>query len=152
MAPPKTLKWSLFKIELGDGDSPETFAAPCILHTRGMEWQTGMNETTVDDCTDPDAVAAIIRNKTEIGFSLSGQGKLNTADLATWRGWWMGKNPKTVRIRFDVSLADGGGYLEGPCHLESATIGAAKREEGGLCTFDVSITSAGAFTWTDAAA
>lgn len=151
MALPTMASFGDVLIELGQGDGPpETFTAPCAIRESTMNWESQSSEVSVDDCASPTAVAHMIRNKTDISFTLSGNGILNMADLQSWREWWMSATPKNVRFNFALPAGDGGGYFEAPCNLRSANINTAKRTEGGKAIITVEIESAGTITWTDA--
>ena len=56
-----TTTFGSFLIKLGDGASPEVFAAPCGLTTKGFNQTANVQETSVPDCADPDAPAYIER-------------------------------------------------------------------------------------------
>lgn len=151
MAEPNTISWHLLKIELGQGDGPpETFAAPCALRTKEVQFQSQTSEVYLIDCTTPEGASWATRNVIGQSATITGSGTLDMDDWDTWRGWYEGATRKNVRINFDVASDSNGGYYEGPCILTSLTFTGSRDDEGGLVSIQLEIQSAGALTWTGA--
>ena len=147
MAKPKTLSFGAFLILIGDGGTPETFTAPCAFTEKSLTISTETTDLDVPDCDDPDAASWIERVATSKGAEVTGSGVLALADLDDWRGF-IGTT-KTIRVQFDATLADNGGYYEGPAILSSFGVTAARRDK---VQVSVTLVSAGDWSWTDAAA
>ena len=132
------------RIKVGDGLSPETFAAPCLINTtRGITFSSTTNEFAQIDCDNPDLVAWTLREKALLSCSISGAGTLNTPDVQDFVDWVTSENPKNVQVVVDVPSADGGVIFSGSFHLtEFAITGnrGAKQE----CT--ITLLSDGAIT------
>lgn len=84
MAQPDILPGTYFSLMLGDGATPtENFTALCGITTRKFTSTTNVNERFTRDCNDPTDVP--VRRLITSGkqWSLSGEGVLNRANLAT---------------------------------------------------------------------
>lgn len=98
MAQAETIRFSLFKIELGDGASPEVFAAPCGLNSRGFSRTAATSDTNVPDCDDPDAPSWLERDVVSLSASLSGSGVVADEDFDVWDEWFDGAESKNVKV------------------------------------------------------
>jgi hypothetical protein len=106
-----TLKFSQFLIQLGDGASPEVFAAPCGLNSRGFSRTAATNDTNVPDCDDPDAPSWLDRDVVSLSGSLSGAGVVADEDFDTWDSWFTTGVSKNVKIKLGTRT------WTGPCKL-----------------------------------
>lgn len=84
MAKPTTANASKLSIWLGNGASPEVFAAPCGLTTRGINFSANSNDTQVPDCDDPDAPAWVERVVQSLQAGVTGSGVLAKEALDAW--------------------------------------------------------------------
>jgi hypothetical protein len=109
MAKASTLPFSKFLIEIGDGNTPETFKAPCGLNSRGFDRTAATNDTNVPDCDDPDAPSWLERDVVSLSGSLSGAGVVADEDYDTWETW-LGKS-KNVRIKLGTRIWIGAAIL-----------------------------------------
>src|SRR5690606_5463030 len=57
MAQPTTARFGKFKVMLGDGGSPMTYAAPCGFTSKSLTLTKNLTEVNLPDCDDPDSVA-----------------------------------------------------------------------------------------------
>lgn len=132
-------------LKLGNGADPEVFTAFCSVNAaRGITFTAGTREYTVVDCTDPDAVAWMIREKESLSAAFNGAGMLNTPDVATFFSWLKDENSRNCQVVIDVPAIDGGLIFNGAWHLtEFAITGdkAAKQECSITCASDGEITS-----------
>ncbi|HWA22329.1 MAG TPA: phage tail tube protein [Caulobacterales bacterium] len=147
MAQAKTVKGSQLLILVGDGGSPETFAHPCLINSsRGIQFSAETNSANVPDCDDPDAIQWTEVDKKSLSAGVTGAGTLNATDSETFFDWFKSADTKTVRVKKNVTGANGGGYWEGEFHLtqyeENGNIG-----EKVQCS--ITLVSSGAITWTD---
>lgn len=152
MATQKKVDWHKAKIEIGDGETPEVFAAPCAIITRGLELSAENSQVFLLDCATPGVAGWATRNVVGKSASISGNGSLDPGDYATWRDFYMDAVPKNVRFNMDIPVADGGGYWEGPFILTTFNNNAGRDDNGGVMQFEIELMSAGDLTWTDAAA
>lgn len=147
MARPNTIKGSKFRIELGDGASPETFDAPCALTTKGINFSAASNEFNVPDCDDPDAATWTERVVSALSAGVTGAGTLAMESLPVWRDWFLSALEKNIRVRIiDDGATAGDGYFAMSAILSSFNIGA---NQGELATIEISMDSNGEVTWVD---
>ena len=148
MAQPKILRGTYFSLMLGDGGSPETFAALCGITTRTFTHNRGTSDVYTRDCADPLDVP--IRNLIVTGesWSLTGTGVLNRDNLDTiiaaddnlthdWR--YLFTEP-TGDLVFQ-------GYYSGPGIMTSFQI---TGEDANFANISLTIESDGQWTWNPA--
>lgn len=147
MAKPTTMKGSHLLIMLGDGQSPETFAAPCGLTSKGLNMDATTNDFNVPDCADPDAPQWTERIVSALSAAVPGNGIVSLADYADWRDWFLSGLERNIQVSLNESLALGGGHYSMSAVLtQFNTTG----NDGELATLEVQIQSNGPVTWTDA--
>jgi predicted secreted protein len=148
----KTLRGTKLLIKVSDMD-PDTpvFAHPCLINTsRGIQFTAEMNEVLVPDCSDPDLMAWLEREKKSLSAAINGAGVLNSPDTEEYFEWVTDADPRDVKVELaGVVLADGGGSFGGKFHLASFEL-AGDRGDKVNCT--LSLQSTGAVAWTAAAA
>lgn len=98
MARPATIKFGHFIIAVGDGQSPETFTAPCGLTAKGFGLTANTNEVNVPDCDDPDAPAWVERDVVSLSGDISGSGVMDEDYQATWYAWLESAATRNVQI------------------------------------------------------
>lgn len=107
MAQATTHRFSDFLILLGDGATPEVFADPCGLTSRGFERTANMNDTNIPDCDDPDAPTWLGRDVISYQASLSGAGVVAVESKETWEDWWSSGASKNIRIELGSTVWTG---------------------------------------------
>lgn len=144
MTKPITIKGSQLIILLGNGMSPEVFAAPCGLTTKGLNLTATANEFNVPDCNNPDAPMFTERVISALSAGITGSGILDMNSYDDWRIWYLSGLAKNIEVSFNVPLPQGGGY-----YAMSAVLTALNStgNVGELVTIDVEIQSNGEFTW-----
>lgn len=147
MAKPDTMKGSHLLIMLGDGTSPETFAAPCGLVTKAINFDATTNDFNVPDCADPDAPSWTERVVDALSAGVPGSGVVSLADLDTWRVWFFSGLAKNVQVVLDEDLARGGGHFAMSAVMTTFNITGNKGE---LAQLEINIQSNGEVTWVDA--
>lgn len=151
MAPPTSLGWHLFKIQLGQGDGPpETFDQPCALTSKGIQFSGNMSEVFIPDCATPESANWAARTTTGQSATISGDGTLDMADLSAWWEWFNGASGKNTRVQLDIAGASGGGYWEGSFKVSSLNFTGARDDNGGYAAIQVELMSDGPVTWVDA--
>lgn len=144
MTKPTTLPAGKYLILLGNGASPEIFAAPCGLTTKGFNQSKSVQETVVPDCDNPDAAAYVERGVDSISGEISGSGVLALEAFDTWRLAFESGGSINCRIKLDqVGL---GGYYQGAFVMTQFNMTA---QRGQKINVDVTLQSDGAYTWTD---
>lgn len=149
MAQAKVVNFSTFLVLVGNGASPEVFAAPCGLTSRGFNRTAETNDTNVPDCDDEDKPSWLARDVVSLAGEISGSGVLDTDALEVWDDWFQSGLAKNCRVMLDVPVAQNGRHWSGKFILSSFNITA---ERGSKVTIEVTLTSDGAITKTDASA
>lgn len=147
MAQPKTLKFGLFKVYLGDGADPEAFSAPCGFTQKALSLSAQTNDQQIPDCDDPDAPFWTSREVNSLSASVSGSGLIAMEDYERWRNAFLAAETVSVRVELDESAANGGGYWQGKAIVTSLQHTANLGNKSELA---VSLESDGAWTWVDA--
>lgn len=138
-------------VQLGNGATPtEAFAHTCGSNSFTIKFTNNLGEATVLDCTDPlDVPAVIVRHLESQDTQITMAGMITTEALDTWRAWADGGTEKNIRVLFDETLANNGGYWTLSAFLQDFEFA---KESSGKVTFTATIMGAGQRTWTDAAA
>jgi hypothetical protein len=152
MAQPRTLPFSDFLIYIGSNDSPGTYATPCGFNQKSLSFDAETSDTTIPDCDTPEDPAWTTRSVSALGATVTGSGVMAMASLTTWRTWMLAADVRQVRVVFDDTLANGGGYYEGDAILQNLGHAVALGSDGNKVQLNVNIVSTGEWTWTDAAA
>jgi len=101
MAAPVTTKFGKFRVMLGDGNSPEQFAAPCGFTSKSLTLTKNLNEVNIPDCDDPDAVAWVGRDAVTLSMQVSGEGVLASESVETWLAAFESEAPVNVRVEIE---------------------------------------------------
>lgn len=149
MAKPATLSFGKFLVLVGNGATPEVFAAPCGFTDKSLEITADTSSTDVPDCDDPDAPAWGEKNVKTLSAQVTGSGVLAQDAHKTWRDWLLSGLERNVRVQFPIPLAQGGGYYEGAAVLTSFKVSGS---HGDKLKVDVTIQNASAWDWVDASA
>lgn len=146
MALAQTFRFSGYRVLLGDGGDPETFAAPCGFTERGLSFNRELAETNTPDCADEDAPSWLERDVTSMSATINGTGVLEATALPIW----LSLLNTTVSFNARVELwRDGAkvGHWEGAFALESFETSGTKGER---VQVTVSLQSDGAVVYTAA--
>jgi hypothetical protein len=128
-------------LKVGDGNSPEQFTAYCSINAaRSLTGDANTNDFNIPDCTDPDALASIVREKVSYGYTVSGAGILDTNDVEDFNTWLQDADPKNCQVIVDVPSAAGGVIFEGAFHLTQFQI---TGDRGGKIECSISLASTG---------
>lgn len=116
--PVKTVRGVKLLLKAGDGGDPEVFAQFCSINAaRGITFTAGTNDQDVIDCDDPEAVAWVAREKTNLSCAINGAGTLDTRDVAGFIAWFESPDAKNCEFIVDVPAVDGGIIFTGAFHL-----------------------------------
>ena len=143
MAQPTTAKFGKFRVMLGDGASPEVFAAPCGFTNKSLTLTKNLTEINLPDCDDPDAVAWVGRDATSLSMSVSGEGVLASESVETWLDAFDSSDPVSVRVEIEFPAKTI--VWNGQMHISTFTPAA---EQGGRATVSVEMQSDGEMTRT----
>jgi Phage major tail protein 2. len=123
-----TLKYSEFKILLGDGADPEVFTAICGLTSKGFNYTTDTSSTNVPDCTDEDLPSFSEKDIIAFSAQLSGSGVASRQSLGLLQEWMESGEKKNIQVSFaDAPVGDPELYA-GPAVLSGLNITANKGE------------------------
>jgi hypothetical protein len=144
MAVLKSARGVRLVLKVGDGGSPETFVAKCSINSeRGITFSSATNDFDEIDCDDADAIAWLLREKSDVSAAFTGAGMLNTPDVEPFFDWLESEDSLNCLVVVDVPAVDGGIIFLGSWQLvEFAVTGArgAKQE------VSISLSSDGALT------
>lgn len=131
-------------IKVGDGASPEVFSTPCSINAeRGITFTAGSSDQDIPDCSNPDAIAWVVREKTNLSASITGSGVLDTSDVQDFYDWLKSEDPKNIKVIVDVPSSDGGVIFTGAFHLTEFSITGNRGEK---MQASISLTSSGEIT------
>lgn len=123
-----TLKYSEFKILLGDGADPEVFTAICGLTSKGFNYTTDTSSTNVPDCTNEDLPSFSEKDIIAFSAQISGSGVASRQSLGLLQDWMESGEKKNVQVSFaDAPVGDPELYA-GPAVLSALNITANKGE------------------------
>lgn len=146
MTRPTTATFAQFLVEVGDGNSPEVFAAPCGLTSKGFNQTASTQDTTVPDCDDPDAPAYVERAVDALSGEISGSGVLAIEAFEdVWEPWFRSAVFRNVRIR---PQGAGNGYYAARFILSAFNMTA---QRGQKVNVEVTMISDGEIAWTPSA-
>ncbi|NTI48504.1 hypothetical protein G6L94_09290 [Agrobacterium rhizogenes] len=85
MAKPVTIRFGMFAVMLGTtSGGTTTYAAPCGFTSKSLQLTKELNEVTIPDCDDPDAVAWVGRDAASLSAQVSGEGVLAEESIDVW--------------------------------------------------------------------
>lgn len=123
MAQVKHAKGVKLVLKVGDGADPEVFTAKCSINAeRGITFTAGTNDQDIPDCADPEKLAWVAREKTNLSATFTGSGVVNTPDVEGFFDWLADSDPKNAKVIVDVPSADGGVVFSGAWHLTEFSV------------------------------
>lgn len=144
MAKVKTINGTQLLVQIGNGASPEVFAADCLINTsRGIKFNVDTKDFVVPDCADPDSPAWKEVVKDGLSATIDGAGMLDTPSVEDWYNWLIDKDTKNVRVKINVPGADGGLYWQGAFHLTAFDVSGDRTDKA---TATVTLVSSGPLT------
>jgi predicted secreted protein len=146
MAQPDIIRGTYFVLGAGDGASPETFLALCGITTRNFTHAHATSDQYTRDCAAPEDVPVRRLIVTGESWSLSGNGVLNRANLATIQGLDDGQT-HNFRFYFTEPADDlvYQGYYEGPAIMTSLQI---TGDDGNYAQISIALESDGLWGFT----
>lgn len=151
MAAPTTLSFTNFKVYINTANSPDLFVLPCGFTQKALTLSAASTDTLVPDCDDPTAAAWTQRAVSSLSGQISGQGVLAMESLDEWRSWFLSGAERLIRVLFDATGANNGGYLQGEAILTNLGFSTALNADGNKVQLQVTIDNAGQWYWTAAA-
>lgn len=144
MAPPITARFGKFRVLLGSGSGPVTYAAPCGFTSKSLTLGKSLSEVSIPDCDDPDKPITIGRDVESTTASIDGEGVLAASAVVTWLDAY--ESTDSIPVKIEVEFSTGTVTWTGNMHVESLEIGA---EQGGRVTINVTMQSDGELARTD---
>jgi predicted secreted protein len=145
MSTPASASGRKILIKLGDGASPEVFAAVLGLTTKSIEIQTASGSAPVLDGSAPEtAAAALLRTPGAVSMKVTGSGILATADFTKWESFALGGAAKNCQIMVDDAAA---GSFAGPFILSALRMTGVYDQ---VITADITLDSAATPSYTAA--
>lgn len=144
MAQPTVLVGTKLLILVGDGATPEVFAQPCGLTTRGIDFSASTNTTLIPDCDDPEAPAWEAKDVNALSASVTGNGVMAIESFDIWNDWFQEAQARNCQIKLDSALL---GYWAGQFILTGLKYGG---QRGQKVTVDITMANTGAVTWVPA--
>lgn len=144
MAQPTVLSGTKLLILVGDGASPEVFAAPCGLTTTGINFTASTNSTLLPDCEDPEAPAWEAKDINGLSAQVTGTGVMAVESFEVWNDWFQSADLKNCQIKLDDAAL---GHWAGQFVLSSLKYGG---QRGNKVTVDVTLDNSGAVPWVPA--
>jgi len=138
MAKAVTIKSGMFRVLLGSGSAPITYASPCGFTQRSMTISKNLEEVNIPDCDDPDAVDWVGRDATSLSMSISGEGVLAEQSVEDWMD--AVESIDSVPVRIEMEFPTKTLTWTGLMQVESIESGASN---GQRATLTVSMQSDG---------
>lgn|SRR5688572_521162 len=138
MAAPTTARFGKFRVLLGDGASPETFAAPCGFTSKSLTLTKNLQEVNLPDCDDPDAPAWVGRDVQSLSAAINGEGVLAAESAPAWFEAYEATD--SVSVKIEIEFTDITYVYTGLMHIAEMALGA---EQGGRVTNNVQMQSDG---------
>lgn len=105
----------LLKVET---ETPDTFAALCTINAeRGFSITAATNEANIPDCSAPDQLSWLAREKVSLSADFTGGGMTDKSDVKKLMDWATSEDSKNCQIILDDDVADNVITFEGPFHL-----------------------------------
>ncbi len=134
MAPVKHTRGVKLLLKVADPEEPGVYKHMCSINAeRGVTFTAGTNDVDIPDCDDPDMLAWIAREKTNLSMSVNGSGTLNTPDVPFFYAWWKSDASKECLVVLDVPSVDGGVIWSPKLHLTEFGV-TGNRGEKAMCS------------------
>lgn len=131
-------------VKIGDGASPEVFSTFCTINAeRGITFTAGTNDQDIPDCSDPEKIAWVVREKSNLSATITGAGVVNTPDVQEFYDYLISPTSRNVKVIVDVPSSDGGVIFSGKFHLTEFSITGNRGEKQNA---NISLSSDGAIT------
>lgn len=145
MVQAKVFNYSGIRVLLGDGASPEVFAAPCGFTERSLVLSKSLGEVNIPDCSNEDLASWVGRDVISKSASLTGSGVLDADALTKWQSAFTSSD-ESISARMELHRAGAKvGHFAGKFHVESFEIGGS---QGQKATISVTLQSDGEVVWT----
>ena len=128
-------------IQIGDGETVETFAHPCLINTeRGIQFSSSTTQEVVPDCGDPTLPAWVSTEVDGLNATISGSGMLDVASIEEFYAWFESGANKNVKVKVDKT---GGRTWTGAYKLTEFGVTGTRKSKA---TCSITLVSDGAVT------
>lgn len=138
MAAPVTVRFGKFKIQLGNGATPEVFTAPCGFTNKSLQLSKNLTEVNLPDCDDPDKVTWVGRDAQSLSAQVSGEGVLASSSVDAWLSAF--ESSDSINVKVIIEFPAKTVTWTGKMHISSFSPTA---EQGGRVTASVEMQSDG---------
>lgn len=133
-------------LKIGNKASPQVFTPFCSINAaRGVTFTTALNEQIIPNCTDPDKIAWIAREKVSRSMAFNGAGMLDKADVKRASDIDDDEEPQDFQVILDDEDEDRVIMWEGKFHMSDFAI---TGDRGAKVEFSVNFASDGVVTPT----
>lgn len=137
MTQPTTIKGGKVRVLL-DPTGGGTYAAPCGFTSKSVTISKGLEEVSLPDCADPDAVPWLGRDAVSLSISINGEGVLAYESAETWLDAVV--DPDSVAAKIEIEFPAKTYTYTGNVQVETVEMGAPN---GRRVTGNISIQSDG---------
>ncbi len=126
MAEATTIKGGKVKVQLGNSAQPIVYTAPCGFTQRSVSINKSLEEVSIPDCEDPDAMNWLGRDATSLSMTVGGEGVLAVESVDTWMTALDSENSVPVKViwEFPAKVITWTGKM----HIESFEVGAEDKK------------------------
>lgn len=143
MAQPSVLAGTKLLVLVGDGNSPETFAQPCGLTVRTIDFKASTNTTLIPDCDDPEAPAWEAKDVNSLSAQITGSGVMAKESFDVWNDWFQGALARNTKVVLDDTPTPMG-HWAGQFILTAFKV---TGQRGQKVTIDITMDNSGAVPW-----
>lgn len=140
MTQPTTIKGGKVRVLL-DLAGTNTYSAPCGFTSRSLTLTKALNDFSIPDCDDPDAVDWLGRDAVSLSMSVSGEGVLASESVEEWLDAF--HSVDSIAAKVEIEFPAKTITYTGAMHVESIEIGA---NNGQRATANISMQSDGIMT------
>ena len=120
----------LLVIQLGNGATPEVFAASATINTsRAIDFSTAVSTTEVPDAANPTLPAATVRAAKALDSKITGAGVADATSILAWAQWWATGGAKNIKAVLNLTGAQGGFTVSGSYFLTAFNLTGVAREK-----------------------
>ena len=145
VSPVAVLAGELIVILIGNGASPEVFAASATINTsRAIDLSVATTTAEVPDAANPGAAAVTVRAVKSQDCKITGAGLADGPSIPTFVKWGLNPGPKNIIAGPTMTGANGGFTITGPFIMTAFNLTGIRAEKA---TFTATFEQAGQLTY-----